>query len=148
MQQIRLFFQSIIVSLVPKSVDFRKYQTEKTDKVNTFIIKKNKFQVWWISKQNIWKEDEGMDVISSKKITEATVVFGRKVSQGSSFKNYGQFNSKFSIAIWCWGCAESPTFLFHSLTLSYGIRWYYLTTPPLFLKIKFNSSFSMREKNN
>ena len=53
MQQIRLFFQSIIVSLVPKSVDFRKYQTEKTDKVNTFIIKKNKFQVWWISKQNI-----------------------------------------------------------------------------------------------
>ena len=78
-----------------------------------------------------------MDVISSKKITEATEVFGRNVSQGSSFKNYGQFNSNFSIAIWCWGCAESPTFLFHSLTLSYGIRWYYLTTQPLFLKPLF-----------
>ena len=39
MQQIRLFFQSIIVSLVPKSVDFRKYQTGKTDKVNSFYNK-------------------------------------------------------------------------------------------------------------
>ena len=40
-----------------------------------------------------------MDVISSKTITEATVLSGRKVSQGSSFKNYGQFNSNFSVAI-------------------------------------------------
>ena len=39
MQQIRLFFQSIIVSLVPKAGDFRKYQTEKTDKVNSFYNK-------------------------------------------------------------------------------------------------------------
>ena len=41
----------------------------------------------------------------------ATVVFVRKVFQGSNFKKDSQFNSNFSIDMWCWGCAASQTFL-------------------------------------
>ena len=76
----------------------------------------------------------------------ATVVFVRKVSQGSSFKNDSQFNSNFSIAVWCCGCAASETFLSHLLTLPYWICWYYDIKLPLYSKIKLNSSFSLREK--
>ena len=49
----------------------------------------------------------------------ANVAFGRKVSQGSGFKKDSQFNSNFSIAMGCCGCAASQTFLSHLLTLSY-----------------------------
>ena len=37
----------------------------------------------------------------------ATVVFVRKVAQGSSFKKDSQFNSHFCICMWCCGCAAS-----------------------------------------
>ena len=76
----------------------------------------------------------------------ATMRLDRKVSQGSSFKNDNQFNSNFYIAMWCCGCAASQTFLPHSLTLTYWIRWYYDIKLPLFWKIKLNSSFSIRGK--
>ena len=78
--------------------------------------------------------------------TAATILFGRKVSQGSSFKNDSQFNSNFSIAVWCCGCAASETFLSHLLTLSYWICWHYDIKLPFYSKIKLNSSFSLREK--
>ena len=51
--------------------------------------------------------------ISTK--SAATVAFGRKVSEGYSFKKDSQFNSYFSIAMWCYGCSASQTFVFHSL---------------------------------
>ena len=76
----------------------------------------------------------------------AIVAFTRKVSQGSSFKKESQLNSKFSIVIWCCGCAASQTFLSHSLTLSYWMRWFYDIKLSLFSKIKLNSSYFMREK--
>ena len=41
----------------------------------------------------------------------ATVVFGRKVSQGSSFKKDSEFNLTFSNAMLCCGYAASHTFL-------------------------------------
>ena len=74
------------------------------------------------------------------------IVFDRKVSQGSSFKNDNQFNSKFSIAMWCCGCVTSRTFHSHSLTLSYWIRWCYDIKLPLFSNIKLNSSFPIRRE--
>ena len=76
----------------------------------------------------------------------ATMVFGRKVSQSSSFKEDSQFNSNFSIAMWCCGCSTSQTFLSHLLTLSYWIHWYYDIKLPLFSKMKLNSSFSIHTK--
>ena len=76
----------------------------------------------------------------------AIVAFTRKVSQGSSFKKESQLNSKFSIVIWCCGCAASQTFLSHSLTLSYWMRWFYDIKLSLFSKIKLNSSYFIREK--
>ena len=54
--------------------------------------------------------------------SEATVVFGRKASQGSSFKKDCQFSSNFSIVTLCCDCAALQTFLSHSLTLSYRFR--------------------------
>ena len=54
--------------LVAKSGNSLKGQTEKTGKVNSFLKKKeNQFQTRWNSKQNIAKEEERIDMISSKK---------------------------------------------------------------------------------
>ena len=81
----------------------------------------------------------------------ATMVFGRKMSQGSSFKKDSQFNPNpnFSIAMRCCACACSQAFLSHLLTLSYWIHWNYDVKLPLFSKIKLNSSFfHTRKKNN
>ena len=70
-------------------------------------------------------------IISSKnyishppKITKsaATVVFVRKVPQGSSFKKDSQFNSNFSIGMWCCGCAALQTFLSYSSNCHYSQR--------------------------
>ena len=52
----------------------------------------------------------------------ATVVFVRKMSQGSSFKKDSQFNSNFSIGMWCCGCAASQTFLSYSSNCHYSQR--------------------------
>ena len=38
----------------------------------------------------------------------ATVVFVRKLSQDSNFKKDSQFNSNFSIGMWCRGCVVVP----------------------------------------
>ena len=38
----------------------------------------------------------------------ATVVFVRKLSQDSNFKKDSQFNSNFSIGMWCCGCVVVP----------------------------------------
>ena len=71
-------------------------------------------------------------IISSKnyishppKITKsaATVVFVRKVPQGSSFKKDRQFNSNFSIGMWCCGCAASQTFLSYLSNCHYSQRF-------------------------
>ena len=78
----------------------------------------------------------------------ATMVFGRKMSQGSSFKKDSQFNPNpnFSIAMRCCACACSQAFLSHLLTLSYWIHWNYDVKLPLFSKIKLNSSSSIHGK--
>ena len=89
-------------------------------------------------------------IISHPKILKksaATVVFDRKVSQGSTFKKDSQFSSKFPIAMWFCGYAASQTFLSHLLTLSCRIRWYYDIKLPLFSKIKLNSPFSIQKKS-
>ena len=74
-------------------------------------------------------------IISSKnyishppKITKsvATVVFVRKVPQGSSFKKDSQFNSNFSIGIWCYGCAAAQTFLSYLSNCHYSQRSQFL----------------------
>ena len=49
--------------LFQNSGDSLKEQTEKTNKVNSFLKRKIK----WNSKQNISKGEEGMDIISLKK---------------------------------------------------------------------------------
>ena len=77
----------------------------------------------------------------------ATMLFDRKVSQGSSFKKDSQFSSKFPIAMWFCGYAASQTFLSHLLTLPCRIRWYYDIKLPLFSKIKLNSPFSIQKKS-
>ena len=62
------FSTLLLFLLVPTSGDSLKEQTEKTDRVNSiFQKKKNRFHARWNSKQNISKEEEGIDVISSKK---------------------------------------------------------------------------------
>ena len=76
----------------------------------------------------------------------AIVIFTSKLSLDSSFKKDSEFNSNFSIAMWCCGCVASQTFLCHSLTLWYGIHWNYDIKLPLFSEIKLNSSFSTSEK--
>ena len=38
----------------------------------------------------------------------ATVVFVRKLSQDSNFEKDSQFNSNFSIGMWCCGCVVAP----------------------------------------
>ena len=82
--------------------------------------------------------------ISTK--SAATVAFGRKVSEGYSFKKDSQFNSYFSIAMWCCGCSASQTFVFHSLVLSYWIRWHCDIKLPLLSMITLDSSTSTRKK--
>ena len=52
------FSTVLLFLLVPKSIDFLKEKTEKTDK--------EKEEARWNSKQNTTKEEEGMHVISSK----------------------------------------------------------------------------------
>ena len=84
--------------------------------------------------------------ISTK--SAATVAFGRKVSEGYSFKKDSQFNSYFSIAMWCCGCSASQTFVFHSLVLSYWIRWHCDIKLPLLSMITLDSSTSTRKKNS
>ena len=76
----------------------------------------------------------------------ATMAFGRKVSQGSSFKKDSQFNSNFSTSKWCCSCAASQTFLSHWLTMSYWTHWYYDIKLPLFSKTKLNSFSICRKK--
>ena len=82
--------------------------------------------------------------ISTK--SAATVAFGRKVSEGYSFKKDSQFNSYFSIAMWCCSCSASQVCVFHSLALSYWIRWYCDIKLPLLSMIKLDSFNSRREK--
>ena len=84
--------------------------------------------------------------ISTK--SAATVAFGRKVSEGYSFKKDSQFNSYFSIAMWCCGCSASQTFVFHSLALSFWNRWHGDIKLLLLSMIKFDSFISIREKKN
>ena len=61
------FSTVLLFLLLPKYIDFLKEKPEKTDKVNSFFKKKkNQFQARWNSKQNITKEEEGMDIVSSK----------------------------------------------------------------------------------
>ena len=76
----------------------------------------------------------------------ATMIFGRKVSEGYSFKKDSQFNSYFSITMWCCGCSTSQTFVFHSLVLSFWIHWHCDIKLPLLSMIKLDSSTSTREK--
>ena len=76
----------------------------------------------------------------------ATVAFGSKVSEGYSFKKDSQFKSYFSIVMWCCGCSALQTFVFHSLVLSYWIRWHCDIKLPLLSMIKLDSSTSTREK--
>ena len=52
----------------------------------------------------------------------ATVVFVRKVSQGCSFKKDTQFNSNFSIGMWCCSCATSQTLLSYLSNCHYSQR--------------------------
>ena len=64
-----LFFHSMIVPTCFKIWWFLERENRKSGKINSFFFfekKKYQFQACWNSKQNISKEEEGIDVISPK----------------------------------------------------------------------------------
>ena len=70
-----------------------------------------------------------------------TVVFVRKVSQGSSFKKDNQLNSHFSMCMWCCGCTASQTFLSYLSNYHYSQRLNSISPVSYAKKKKFKSFF-------
>ena len=137
--------------LVPKSIASLKEKTGKTNKVNSspgmleFKAKyierrrrngcnfiKNKEYKYILGKTmppyttlSLFLIISSKNYISHPKTltkSAATVVFVRKVSQGCSFKKDTQFNSNFSIGMWCCGCATSQTLLSYLSNCHYSQR--------------------------
>ena len=94
-----------------------KYQKKKSEWM--YFIKNKEYKCIWGKSMPPYTNLSLFLIISSKNYISdpniltkgaATVVFVRRVAQGSSFKKDSQFNPHFCICTWCCGCALHKLF--------------------------------------